>query len=67
MVGNLSEPATPYQGAQAAARLLPNSRLLTLRAWGHTSLFRSTCATDKISHYLLTTHDPITVRDEKLA
>lgn len=58
VVGNLSDPATPYQGAQAAARMLPNSRLLTLRAWGHTSLFRSTCATNKISHYLLTTQVP---------
>ncbi len=58
VVGNLSDPATPYQGAQVAARLLPNSRLLTLHAWGHTSLFRSTCATDKISHYLLTSQVP---------
>jgi len=58
VVGNLSDPATPYQGAQTAARLLPNSRLLTLKAWGHTSLFRSTCATNKISHYLLTTQVP---------
>jgi len=58
VVGNRSDPATPYQGAQVAARLLPNSRLLTLKAWGHTSLFRSTCATNKISHYLLTSQVP---------
>jgi pimeloyl-ACP methyl ester carboxylesterase len=58
VVGNLSDPATPYQGAQTAARLLPNSRLLTLHAWGHTSLFLSTCATNKISHYLLTSQVP---------
>lgn len=58
VVGNLSDPATPYQGAQQAARLLPNSRLLTVKAWGHTSLFRSTCATNAISHYLLTSQVP---------
>jgi pimeloyl-ACP methyl ester carboxylesterase len=58
VVGNLSDPATPYQGAQTAARLLPNSRLLTVHGWGHTSLFLSHCATDKIAHYLLTSRVP---------
>jgi pimeloyl-ACP methyl ester carboxylesterase len=58
LVGNLFDPATPYQDAQRAARLLPNSRLLTVHGWGHTSLFISTCATDAISHYLLTTQVP---------
>ncbi len=58
VVGNLSDPATPYQGAQTAARLLPNSRLLTVHGWGHTSLFLSKCATNKISHYLMTSQVP---------
>jgi len=44
VIGNLFDPATRYQGAVAAAALLPNSRLLTVHAWGHTSLFRSQCA-----------------------
>ena len=58
VVGNLSDPATPYQGAQAAARLLPNSRLLTVHGWGHTSLFLSRCADVNIAHYLLTSRVP---------
>lgn len=58
VVGNLFDPATPYQGAVTAARLLPNARLLTLRAWGHTSLFRSSCADHAIAHYLLTASPP---------
>jgi pimeloyl-ACP methyl ester carboxylesterase len=58
VVGNLFDPATPYQDARAAAHLLPNSRLLTVHGWGHTSLFMSTCATNAIAHYLLTTHVP---------
>jgi pimeloyl-ACP methyl ester carboxylesterase len=58
VVGNLSDPATPYEGAQHAAQLLPNSRLLTVHGWGHTSLFLSQCATNKIATYLLTSHVP---------
>lgn len=58
VVGNLSDPATPYQGAQAAARLLPNSRLLTVHGWGHTSLFLSRCADQNIARYLLTSRVP---------
>ena len=58
VVGNLFDPATPYQDARIAAHLLPNSRLLTVHAWGHTSLFLSTCATNAIAHYLLTTQVP---------
>jgi hypothetical protein len=34
--------------------LLPNSSLLTLHAWGHTSLFLSECATFNVTRYLLT-------------
>jgi pimeloyl-ACP methyl ester carboxylesterase len=58
VVGNRFDPATPYRGAVAAARLLPNSRLLTVHAWGHTSLFLSTCADKAIGHYLLTAQPP---------
>ncbi len=48
------DPATPYQGARAVARLLPNSRLLTVNGWGHTSFFAgSTCADQAVSRYLL--------------
>jgi pimeloyl-ACP methyl ester carboxylesterase len=58
VVGNRFDPATPYAGAVTAARLLPNSRLLTVHGWGHTSLFMSTCADKAIGNYLLTSRPP---------
>ena len=53
VVGNLFDPATPYQGAQTVATLLPNSALLTVHGWGHTSLFLSACADEAIARYLV--------------
>ena len=53
IVGNQFDPATRYQGAVTASQLLPNSRLLTLHAWGHTSLFRSQCADQVQTRYLV--------------
>jgi pimeloyl-ACP methyl ester carboxylesterase len=38
VVGNLYDPATPYQAAQTVARQLPNARLLTFTGWGHATL-----------------------------
>jgi len=59
VVGNFYDPATRYQGAQAVARLLPNSRLLSYAGWGHTAVFNgSTCAIRAVSRYLLTTAVP---------
>ena len=58
VVGNLFDPATPYHGAVTVDRLLPNSRLLTLAGWGHTSLFASACIDAHVSTYLLTTRVP---------
>ena len=58
VVGNLFDPATAYSGAVVADRLLPNSRLLTVRAWAHTSLFQSSCADAAIAGYLLTSQPP---------
>ena len=58
VVGNLHDPATRYQGALTAHALLPNSRLLTVEGWGHTSLFLSACATAIQSTYLLTGNAP---------
>ena len=63
VIGNLFDPATRYQGAQIVHRLMPNSSLLTLRGWGHTSLFLSSCV-DQISvAYLVsrTTPEPGTI------
>ncbi len=68
VVGNLHDPATRYQGAQIAHGLLPNSSLLTVNGWAHTSLFLSACADDAIAAYLIRvrTPRPGTVCDQDL-
>jgi pimeloyl-ACP methyl ester carboxylesterase len=53
VVGNLFDPATRYEGAVTAHNLLPNSALLTVHGWGHTSLFLSRCADTVIARYLI--------------
>lgn len=53
VVGNLFDPATPYHGAQIVHSLLPDSYLLTVHGWGHTSLFLSQCADAAIAAYLI--------------
>ncbi|MBB2924913.1 alpha/beta hydrolase [Cellulomonas cellasea] len=58
VVGNYWDPATNYDGAVNAARLLPNSRLLSSDSWGHTAYGTSACATDAIDTYLLTRATP---------
>ena len=47
------DPATPYTGAKAVARLLPNSRLITVAGWGHTTPGLSSCADNISFEYLL--------------
>ncbi|MEU8235656.1 alpha/beta hydrolase [Actinoplanes sp. NPDC048967] len=60
IVGNYFDPATPYTGAVGAARLLPNSRLLSYAGWGHVAfhLQRNSCVDAHVSHYLLTARPP---------
>jgi pimeloyl-ACP methyl ester carboxylesterase len=58
IVGTKWDPATNYDDAVSASRLLPNSRLLSNVNWGHTSFGTSDCATDSISNYLLTVQLP---------
>jgi pimeloyl-ACP methyl ester carboxylesterase len=58
VVGNLFDPATPYQGAVTLDRLLPRSRLLTLAGWGHVSVGLSACVDAHVSAYLLTSRVP---------
>ena len=53
VVGNLWDPATAYEGARAAAELLPHSRLVTSDSWGHTAYGSSRCVTDAIEDYLV--------------
>ena len=58
VVGARWDPATRYQGAVIAADLLPNSALLTVNSWGHTSLFTSACADEAIAAYLISVTTP---------
>jgi len=60
VVGNYFDPATPYQGAVTASRLLPNSRLLSYAGWGHTAAFLQSnfCINTAVTDYLVTTHPP---------
>lgn len=53
VVGNLWDPATAYEGAVAAAKVLPNSRLLSSDSWGHTAYGTSVCATEAVDQYLI--------------
>jgi pimeloyl-ACP methyl ester carboxylesterase len=59
VVGNYYDPATRYQGAVTASRLLPNSRLLSYAGWGHVAFFRgSYCIDSRITRYLTTLRVP---------
>jgi pimeloyl-ACP methyl ester carboxylesterase len=60
VVGNYFDPATPYQGAEAAAQLLPNSRLLSYAGWGHAAYLTAGnyCVDSHVTEYLVTTHVP---------
>jgi pimeloyl-ACP methyl ester carboxylesterase len=55
VVGNISDPATPYQDAVAMSRELARGRLLTVAEYGHTLLLNgNSCATGYVTRYLLT-------------
>lgn len=55
VVGNTTDPATPYRGALAMTRDLAHARLLTVRGYGHTALLnQSTCANDAEGAYFVT-------------
>jgi TAP-like protein len=58
VVGTRFDPATRYEGAVIVDALLPNSSLVTVEGWGHTSLFLSLCADEAVSHYFLTGDPP---------
>ena len=58
VIGNFYDPATRYQGAQIVHDLLPNSALLSLHGWGHTSLFLSRCVDRAAAAYLLRIETP---------
>ena len=60
IVGNYFDPATPYQGAETASKLLPNSRLLSYAGWGHTAYLQAGnfCVDSLVTTYLLTSRVP---------
>jgi len=58
VVGNTFDPVTRYEAAQLVDRLMPRSSLLTLRGWGHTSLFLSQCVDQAIARYLIRVETP---------
>ncbi|HVF07572.1 MAG TPA: alpha/beta hydrolase, partial [Actinomycetota bacterium] len=58
VIGNVTDPATRYQGAVDTAAIMPNARLLTLDGSGHTSLFSSRCIDRHVAAYLLTGEVP---------
>ncbi|WP_375475623.1 alpha/beta hydrolase [uncultured Jatrophihabitans sp.] len=54
VLGNLHDPATPYQGAIDLARVLGKARLLSWNGAGHTSYEQgSSCVDDYVNAYLL--------------
>ena len=56
IVGNYFDPATRYQGAVAASRLLPHSRLLSYAGWGHAAAYAAgnACVDSHVTRYLVT-------------
>jgi pimeloyl-ACP methyl ester carboxylesterase len=54
VVGNTTDPATPYQGSLAMSRDLARARLLTVDGWGHTEFLNpSSCTQAYESAYLI--------------
>ncbi len=54
VIGNLHDPATPYQGAKDLAQTLGNAELLTWDGEGHTSYLQgSTCIDGYVDTYLV--------------
>jgi pimeloyl-ACP methyl ester carboxylesterase len=54
VIGNLHDPATPYQGAKDLAKTMGNAALLTWDGEGHTSYLQgSSCIDDYVDNYLI--------------
>jgi hypothetical protein len=54
VIGNLHDPATPYQGAEDLAKTLGNARLLSWDGEGHTSYLEgSSCIDGYVDDYLV--------------
>ncbi|WP_116115060.1 alpha/beta hydrolase [Austwickia chelonae] len=53
ILNNTHDPSTPMAGAKKLASLSPGSRLVTVDAWGHVSIDKSSCAAKAAQTYLL--------------
>jgi len=54
VTGTTVDPATPYRGAVAMARLLARARLLKVKGYGHVALLNpSSCANNYVSKYVI--------------
>lgn len=54
VIGNLHDPATPYQGAKDLAKTMGNTELLSWDGEGHTSYLQgSTCIDNYVDDYLV--------------
>jgi pimeloyl-ACP methyl ester carboxylesterase len=58
VVGNLHDPATPYDGAVHLAKTLRTGVLLTWNGQGHTSYGQSACIDAKVNAYLISAAVP---------
>jgi pimeloyl-ACP methyl ester carboxylesterase len=59
VIGNLHDPATPYQGAIDLARTMGNAEVLTWDGEGHTSFLQgSSCIDSDVENYLIEEHLP---------
>lgn len=57
-VNSRHDPATSYVWAAHVASVVPRSALLTYTGDGHTSYLTSTCVSDTVNRYLVTTKLP---------
>lgn len=54
VIGNTSDPQTPYEDSVAMSNELADARLLTVDGYGHTVLLNpSTCANQHVSNYFV--------------
>lgn len=54
LIGNLHDPATPYEMAKDVRKNIANSRLVTVDSWDHTAYGRgNSCVDDVVDTYLL--------------
>ena len=53
IIGNIQDAASPMEGARAAQKLHEGSKLVTLNAWGHTAIGKSSCVTELVQPYLI--------------